>query len=264
MDGSTKVREVQRLYAKYNPEKLADVNTLLSKYGEVKLLAMVMRKYAGQEAAAAETQIFDGFDAEPTRRPSRAPNPSAPSAIEEFAEAETLVAPDEWVAKRLCGRPPTPRALTTDAVLKTGALVPAALQERSFADGGSLRLSQSTYAANDPSEDRSTLAVGHDFVFAGVYDGHGGWAASEFAETAMFANLQAAMAVGAGAWPTPKSHHFPARASCAMLSLMVWAGRIAVVIRSEGWSRWALAPSSRRTTPMLRQTASTCSRRARR
>ena len=91
MDGSTKVRDVQRLYAKYNPEKLADVDTLLSKYGEVKLLSMVMRKYAEQEAAAAETQIFDGFDAEPTRRPSGAPNPSAPSAIEEIFKFSTRV-----------------------------------------------------------------------------------------------------------------------------------------------------------------------------
>ena len=36
-----KVVEVKRLYGKYNPEKLGDVPTLVSKYGEEKLLAMV-------------------------------------------------------------------------------------------------------------------------------------------------------------------------------------------------------------------------------
>ena len=36
---------------------------------------------------------------------------------------------------------------------------------------GSVRLYKATYPANDPSEDRSTLVVGDDFVFAGVWDG---------------------------------------------------------------------------------------------
>ena len=37
--------------------------------------------------------------------------------------------------------------------------------------GGTVRLFKGTYAANDPNEDRNTLAVGDDFIFAGVWDG---------------------------------------------------------------------------------------------
>ena len=37
--------------------------------------------------------------------------------------------------------------------------------------GGNIRLYKSTYPANDPSEDRSTMVIGKDFVFAGVWDG---------------------------------------------------------------------------------------------
>lgn len=36
---------------------------------------------------------------------------------------------------------------------------------------GTARIFKSTYAANDPNEDRNTLAVGDDFIFAGVWDG---------------------------------------------------------------------------------------------
>ena len=41
--------EVDRLYGKYNPEKLVDVDTLVAKHGEVKLLGMVRKKYREQE-----------------------------------------------------------------------------------------------------------------------------------------------------------------------------------------------------------------------
>jgi hypothetical protein len=44
--------EINRLYTKYNPEKLPDVDVLVAKYGEVKLLAMMCKKYAAQEKAA--------------------------------------------------------------------------------------------------------------------------------------------------------------------------------------------------------------------
>ena len=40
------------MYAKYNPEKLVDVPTLVAKYGEGKLLSMVQKKYKEQETAA--------------------------------------------------------------------------------------------------------------------------------------------------------------------------------------------------------------------
>jgi hypothetical protein len=45
----SKVQEVQQLYGKYNPEKLADVPGLVTKYGEDQLLNMVRKKYRNQE-----------------------------------------------------------------------------------------------------------------------------------------------------------------------------------------------------------------------
>ena len=41
-----RLQEVQALYARYNPEKLPEVGTLLGKYGEAKLLAMVRLRQA--------------------------------------------------------------------------------------------------------------------------------------------------------------------------------------------------------------------------
>ena len=43
--------EVDRLYGKYNPDKLQHVETLVAKYGEVKLMDMVRKKYHDQEEA---------------------------------------------------------------------------------------------------------------------------------------------------------------------------------------------------------------------
>ena len=40
--------------------------------------------------------------------------------------------------------------------------------------GGTVRMYKGTYAANAPSEDRATVVIGTDFVFGGVWDGHGG------------------------------------------------------------------------------------------
>jgi serine/threonine protein phosphatase PrpC len=45
---------------------------------------------------------------------------------------------------------------------------------------------KSTYPANAPSEDRSTLVIGDGFLFGGVWDGHGGVATSNYAETAIY------------------------------------------------------------------------------
>ena len=53
---SEKRREVEALYAEHSPEKLADVDKLLAKYGEDRLLSMVRRKYgvgASNDAAPA-------------------------------------------------------------------------------------------------------------------------------------------------------------------------------------------------------------------
>ena len=43
-------------------------------------------------------------------------------------------------------------------------------------------MSRATYAANAPSEDCSTVVVGKDYIFAGVWDGHGGPSAARFTQ----------------------------------------------------------------------------------
>eukprot|EP00977_Amphora_coffeiformis_P020993 scaffold8693_cov135-Amphora_coffeaeformis.AAC.2 len=55
-----------------------------------------------------------------------------------------------------------------------------------------MTLHRATYAANDPSEDRSTVVVGEDFIFAGVWDGHGGTSAAEFTQQHLFDYFQEA------------------------------------------------------------------------
>lgn len=58
-------------------------------------------------------------------------------------------------------------------VLPTTELVPPELRNLEQA-GWHLELWKSTYEANDPSEDRSTVVIDPEsFVFAGVWDGHG-------------------------------------------------------------------------------------------
>jgi hypothetical protein len=69
--------------------------------------------------------------------------------------------------------------------------------------GGTIRLHKSTYAANAPSEDRSTVVLGDGFVFAGVWDGHGGTPCSDYIESAAFPAFAAGKAAGkssADAW----------------------------------------------------------------
>lgn len=57
-------------------------------------------------------------------------------------------------------------------------------------DDDDVFLSRATYAANDPSEDRSTVVIGDGFIFAGVWDGHGGTAtAAEFTAQRVFSNF---------------------------------------------------------------------------
>ena len=59
-----------------------------------------------------------------------------------------------------------------------------------------MTLGRATYAANAPSEDRSTVVVGEDFIFAGVWDGHGGTSASDFVQQHLFPNFQDAYEKG--------------------------------------------------------------------
>ena len=58
-------------------------------------------------------------------------------------------------------------------VLPTSQPVPPELHSLEKA-GWHLEVWKSTYEANDPSEDRSTVVIDPEsFVFAGVWDGHG-------------------------------------------------------------------------------------------
>uniref|UniRef100_A0A7S3LHS8 Calmodulin n=1 Tax=Amphora coffeiformis TaxID=265554 RepID=A0A7S3LHS8_9STRA len=52
-----------------------------------------------------------------------------------------------------------------------------------------VHIHKATYEANDPTEDRSTIVVGEDFLFAGVWDGHGGMQCSEFTQSTVFDNF---------------------------------------------------------------------------
>jgi hypothetical protein len=56
---SPQLAEVQWLYGKYNPEKLADVPALAAKYGAQKLLAMVRKKYSQQEWPGSSPQLAE-------------------------------------------------------------------------------------------------------------------------------------------------------------------------------------------------------------
>ena len=79
--------------------------------------------------------------------------------------------------------------------------LPAALRAVPAAGGGTARLYKATYAANDPNEDRHTLVVGEGFLFAGVWDGHGGWGASDFAERSVYQHFKAATQKGFSSEP---------------------------------------------------------------
>lgn len=98
----------------------------------------------------------------------------------------TLVRTGKFIGSR--------RHLTAKHFLKTNDEIPSDARIVSNWCGGTIKLHKSTYEANDPSEDRSTLAVGDDFVFCGVWDGHGGTPCSSFAETRIFENFTKALA----------------------------------------------------------------------
>ena len=64
--------------------------------------------------------------------------------------------------------------------------------------GGKLRVHKATYAANAPSEDRATVVVGADFVFGGVWDGHGGIECSQYVERHAFEQFVRSISTGQG------------------------------------------------------------------
>ena len=74
-----------------------------------------------------------------------------------------------------------PYSLSHARAHRTDEPIPAATRTVGNWAGGTIKLYKATYPANDPSEDRSTLVIGEDFVFCGVWDGHGGTPCSEYA-----------------------------------------------------------------------------------
>ena len=95
-------------------------------------------------------------------------------------------------------RPAFPLKATLHA--KTVEPVPAEQATRSH-HGGSVRVHKATYAANAPSEDRSTLALGEDFIFAGVWDGAHPFPAAPQAPTRRTALIRVASRAGHGGTP---------------------------------------------------------------
>ena len=74
-------------------------------------------------------------------------------------------------ACQACARLGPPVEMRERTVLYTDdEVIPPGFNTRQV-NGGTVRIFKSTYAANDPNEDRNTLAVGDDFIFAGVWDG---------------------------------------------------------------------------------------------
>lgn len=68
-------------------------------------------------------------------------------------------------------QPDGPRA----AVVHTGESLPPSLQYWPNGTDRYIRVSKSTYPANNPNEDRCTFAADTEtgYIFAGVWDGHG-------------------------------------------------------------------------------------------
>ena len=79
-----------------------------------------------------------------------------------------------------------PKELNSNLFLKTEEPVPASMNVVPASASTSLVLHKSTYPANAPSEDRSTLVVGDGYIFSGVWDGHGGVSTSDYAETKIY------------------------------------------------------------------------------
>lgn len=122
------------------------------------------------------------------------------------ADSDVIDDPDIWLAVHMPQSTKTePAKLKAKGVLLTVAGVAKELQPLKYtaskpgSPAVTVGLSKATYWANDPSEDRSTVAYGRNFVFTGVWDGHGGQPAAIFAETAVWQNFVAARAAGANA-----------------------------------------------------------------
>jgi hypothetical protein len=63
------------------------------------------------------------------------------------------------------------RDLVDKHMLTTDVPIPSGAEMVTNWSAGKIKLYKSTYPANDPSEDRSTLVIGDDFLWCGVWDG---------------------------------------------------------------------------------------------
>jgi len=93
-----------------------------------------------------------------------------------------------------CGKSTAPTSILPKVTLLTDDMTPDAFQ---LPLRKGVFLSRSTYEANDPSEDRSTVVIGDGFIFAGVWDGHGGTSASNYTQSHVFPNFRSAIESGA-------------------------------------------------------------------
>ena len=85
---TAKRQEIDALYAQHNPEKLGDVEKLVGKYGEDKLLTMVRKKYrVGQPAAASPSPQ------KPAASPSSQSPPPKPEPVVASQPLEGLPRP---------------------------------------------------------------------------------------------------------------------------------------------------------------------------
>ena len=61
--------EIEALYLQYNPDKIPEIDTLLAKYGDRKLLSMIRRKYVTQQQALPINQSgLDSFSNAPQQQ----------------------------------------------------------------------------------------------------------------------------------------------------------------------------------------------------
>jgi glutathione S-transferase len=89
-------------------------------------------------------------------------------------------------AMELLAPEPCTKLVSSYQLLRTDTPIPTELRQVSASAATQLTLHKSTYPANAPSEDRSTLVVGDGFIFTGVWDGHGGVQASNYSETEIY------------------------------------------------------------------------------
>lgn len=94
---SAQRQQIEALYAQHNPSKLADVESLIDKYGEEDLLAKVRSKYTAASPAVAPAPVGD-TPPEPQREERRAASEPQPQQESEEPPQEPSMGPAEIAA----------------------------------------------------------------------------------------------------------------------------------------------------------------------